>query len=192
MYSNTAKEIWDKTKRRYGQQKKFAHIFSLKQELAQIKQTNQSNNELVTEIMLKWEELNVYLPPTIDPNESQKRVEQDLIFTYLGALEPSYEAIRLQILTSAEMPKFDDVVARIQQEESRRVLMNPRQSDNAENKAFKVQISNPNFRESAKGKGAPSTEWCDHCNRAGHNRDGCWFLHPHLRPVRDKGGRGKN
>jgi gag-polypeptide of LTR copia-type len=53
MYSSTSKEVWDKAKRRYGQQKNFAHIFSLKQELAQIKQSTQSNNELVTEIMSK-------------------------------------------------------------------------------------------------------------------------------------------
>jgi gag-polypeptide of LTR copia-type len=30
MYSKTSKEIWDKAKRRYGQQKNYAHIFSLK------------------------------------------------------------------------------------------------------------------------------------------------------------------
>jgi hypothetical protein len=42
----------------------------------------------------------------------------DLIFTYLGALDSIYEAIRSQILTSTEMPEFDSVVARIQQEES--------------------------------------------------------------------------
>lgn len=52
--------------------------------------------ELITEIMSKWEELNIYLPPTTDPIETQKRVEQDLIFTYLGALDPSYDAIRSQ------------------------------------------------------------------------------------------------
>jgi gag-polypeptide of LTR copia-type len=126
MYSSTSKEVWDKAKRRYGQQKNFAHIFSLKQELAQIKQSTQNNNELVTEIMSKWEELNVYLPPTTYPIEIQKRSEQDLIFTYLGALDPSYESIRSQILASAEIPSFDDVVARIEQEQSRRALMNPR------------------------------------------------------------------
>jgi gag-polypeptide of LTR copia-type len=158
MYSKTSKEIWDKAKRRYGQQKNYAHIFSLKQELAQIKQINRNNNELVTELMSKWEELNIYLPPTSDPIETQKRVEQDLIFTYLGALDPSYDAIRSQILASTEMPSFDDIVARIDQEESRRVLMNPRLSENQENTAFQVQNSKPNFRDLAKGKGAPSTE----------------------------------
>jgi hypothetical protein len=114
MYSATSKEIWDKTKKRYGQQSNFAHIFSLKQDLVKIKQNDQSNNELVTEIMTKWEELNVYLPPTTDPIKTQKRSEYDLIFLYLGALDSTNEAIRSQILDSTEMPEFDSVVARIQ------------------------------------------------------------------------------
>jgi gag-polypeptide of LTR copia-type len=73
MYSATSKEIWEKVKKRHGQQSNFAHIFSLKQDLAKIKQNSQNNNELVIEIMTKWEELNVYLPPPTDPTETQKR-----------------------------------------------------------------------------------------------------------------------
>jgi hypothetical protein len=75
--------------------------------------------------MSKWEKLNVYLPPTVDPNETQKRSEYDLIFTYLGALDNTYETIRSQILASVEMPDFDSMVAQIQQEKSRQALMNP-------------------------------------------------------------------
>jgi hypothetical protein len=101
--------------KKYGQQSNFAHIFSLKQDLVRIKQNGQSNNELVTEIMTKWEDLNVYLPLITYPTETQKRSEHDLIFTYLRALDSTYEAIRSQILASAEMPEFDSVVARIQQ-----------------------------------------------------------------------------
>ena len=91
-------------------------------------------------------------------------------------------------MNSTEMPSFDDVVAKISQEESRRLLMNSQQSEATENKAFKAQSTNP--RGAAKTRGTPATDWCDHCKRAGHNRDGCWVLHPHLRPVRSKGERG--
>jgi hypothetical protein len=141
--------------------------------------------------MSKWEELNIYLPPTSDPNEIQKRTEQDLTFTYLGALDPSYEAIRSQILASAEMPSFDDVVARIKQEQSRRSLMNPPQAETTENQAFKtLHTPNPNPRGPTKTKGVVAADWCDHYKCAGHNREGCWVLHPHLRPVRNKGGWG--
>lgn len=57
------------------------------------------------------------LPPTTDTTKIQKRIDQDLIYTYQGALDSSYEAIRpSQILVSAEMPCFEDVVATIDQE----------------------------------------------------------------------------
>jgi hypothetical protein len=89
------------------------------------------------------------------------------------------------------MPSFDDVVVRIEQEQSRRSLMNPPQAETTLNQAFKTQHTpNPNPRGPAKTKGAAATDWCDHCKRAGHNREGCWVLHPHLRPVRNKGGWG--
>ena len=78
-----------------------------------------------------------------------------------------------------------------QKTENRTFVMNPRQSENQENKAVQVKHSNPSFRDTAKGKGVSSTEQYDHCKKSGHNRDGCWFLHPHLRPVREKGDRGK-
>jgi gag-polypeptide of LTR copia-type len=189
MYFNSSKEVWDKAKRLYGQQKKFSHIFSLKQELTQTKQSNQTNSQLVTEIVSKWEELNLYLPPTTDPIEIQKRNEMDLIFTYLGALDGSYDAIRAQILNSNEMPSFDDVVARVGQEESRRQLMNSQAPESQDIRIFKAQIANP--RGAAKTRGTPANvDWCDHCRRVGHNRDGCWVLHPHLRPARPKGERG--
>jgi hypothetical protein len=125
--------------------------------------------------MSKWEELNVYLPPTTDPIETQKRSEMELIFTYLGALDSSYEPIRSQILASADMPSFDDIVARIEQEQSRRALMNPQLTAESENnKAFNIKFPNPKPRDSAKAtRGNSATDWCDHCKRAGHSRDGC-------------------
>jgi gag-polypeptide of LTR copia-type len=37
MYCESSKKLWDTTKRRYDKQKNFAHIFSRKQEIVQIK-----------------------------------------------------------------------------------------------------------------------------------------------------------
>jgi hypothetical protein len=119
--------------------------------------------------MTKWEELNVYLPPTTDPIETQNRSEYDLIFLYLGALDSTYEAIRSQILASAEMPEFDSVVARIQQEESRRALMNPQVTAAIDNRAFRASFPNPN--PTARAKGTTASDWCGHCKRAGHKSD---------------------
>jgi hypothetical protein len=111
-----------------------------------------------------------------------------LIFTYFGALDSTYEAIRSQILALAEMPEFDSVVAQIQQEESRRALMNPQVTATTDNRAFRTSFSNPN--PTARAKGTTSVDWCDHCKRVGHKADGCWILHPHLRSSRTKAERG--
>jgi hypothetical protein len=91
----------------------------------------------------KWEEVQIYLPLTTDPIEAQKRIKQDLILTYLGALDSSYEIARSQILLLTEMPSFDDVIAIIDKKETRRTLMNPQAPEPTENKAFQVQQSNP-------------------------------------------------
>lgn len=103
----------------------------------------------------------------------------------MEALDPSDESVRSQVLASAGISNFDDVVARIEQEQSRRALMNLRRLENQENKAFQVKYSNLSFMNRAKGKGSSSTKLYDHCKKVRHNRDGYWFLHPHLRPVRE-------
>jgi Integrase core domain/GAG-pre-integrase domain/gag-polypeptide of LTR copia-type len=186
MYCKTSREIWTKAKTRYGQGKNFAHIFSLKQSLANIKQGTFSNSDLVTDLTAKWEEIQMYYPITVDPDEIHKRNEHDLIYTYLGALDPSFEPIRAQILSSAEMPSFDEVVLRIEQESTRRTIMNPPPMAVTEGQAFRVAYgSNPKGGERGR-----NNLWCDHCKRAGHNKEGCWVLHPHLKPQRNKGGGG--
>jgi Reverse transcriptase (RNA-dependent DNA polymerase)/Integrase core domain/gag-polypeptide of LTR copia-type/GAG-pre-integrase domain len=184
MYCKTAREIWTKAKTRYGQGKNFAHIFALKQELSNIKQGNLTNSDLVTELLIKWEELQMYLPETENPEEIHKRNEHELIYTYLGALDSSFEPIRAQILSSAEMPTFDDVVLRVEQEDTRRRLMNPSFATNTENQAFRATYTKD------RGKG---NLWCDHCKRSSHNRESCWVLQPHLKPQRNnRGGGGAN
>jgi gag-polypeptide of LTR copia-type len=42
---DTAKDMWDSVKEMFGHQQNFAHIFQIKQEIAQIKQQNRSNTE---------------------------------------------------------------------------------------------------------------------------------------------------
>jgi hypothetical protein len=63
----------------------------------------------------------------------------------LGALDSSYEAARSQILLSTEISSFDDVIAIIDQEETRRTLMSSQVPESTENKSFQAQQTNPNF-----------------------------------------------
>jgi hypothetical protein len=79
------------SKEEIRQIKNYAHIFSLKQKITQINIRQQKQlgacNRVVIEIGRASN-----LPPTDNkPNLSKKRIEQDLIFTYLAALDSSYE-----------------------------------------------------------------------------------------------------
>jgi hypothetical protein len=52
-----------------------------------------------------------------------EREETDRLYTFLAALDSSYEAIRAQILLSIEKLTVDCVIALIRQEATRRVAM---------------------------------------------------------------------
>jgi Reverse transcriptase (RNA-dependent DNA polymerase)/gag-polypeptide of LTR copia-type/Integrase core domain/GAG-pre-integrase domain len=194
LFCNSSQEIWEKVHQRYGQTKNYSHIFSLKQELGQIKQGSQSISELIGAIDTKWNELQMHNPLTTDLRILQERAEQEKSFYFLAALDPSYENLKAQILSS-ETITFDYIASVIQREESRRVAMNTgNKTLGSENHAYATGFQNTNYQKS-RSRGNPSTnEWCDHCKKAGHVRDRCWVLHPELRPNKifsRGGGKGK-
>jgi hypothetical protein len=64
----------------------------------------------------------LYKPPTTNLSIIQKREETDQVYTFLVALDPSYEAVRAQALLSKEKLTFDGVIALIRQEATRHSL----------------------------------------------------------------------
>jgi hypothetical protein len=56
-----------------------------------------------------------------------------------------------------------------------------RSDESAENHVLAAKFScNPNQR----GRGATEgEEKCSHFKKVGHKAEGCWWLHPHLRPA---------
>jgi hypothetical protein len=112
----------------------------------------------------------------------------------LANLDPSYEAFRSQILLKSSLPSIENVASLIEQEESHRGAMGVPQAvsgERSEAQALTTKYSqNPNFR----GKGQATTiDKCSHCKQAGHKKEKCWFLHPHLRPTGwvDRGDAGR-
>jgi hypothetical protein len=104
----------------------------------------------------------------------QEREEIDWVYTFLAALDSSYEAIRAQILLSTEKLTFDGVTTLIRQEATRCVAMGAFDSNpNSEAHAFTAShFSN------GKGKPRGEVERCQHCKKEGHTQDRCWILHP--------------
>jgi hypothetical protein len=129
------------------------------------------------------EELKLYRPPINNPEEAQKREEQDEVFEFLAILEPSYDLARSQILLMSELPPLDEVVAILEREETRRIVMGQQTAEQPEMRAFPVavvavkpsQYQNPrsNYHQVPR---------CRHCNKDGHTQEARWHLHPELRP----------
>jgi len=177
----TAAELWQAIEKQLSDQQSHSQIYQLKTEIVKITQESRDIPELIGLVITKYEELKLYRPPTTDLSVLQEREEMDRIYTFLAALDSSYEAIRAQILLSKEKLTFDDVTARIRQEATRRVAMktadlNPK----PEAHAFSAQHLNTN-----KGRGKGEIDKCSHCKRDGHTQEKCWVLHPHLRPKRN-------
>jgi hypothetical protein len=124
------------------------------------------------------------------------------LFQFLTELDESYEHMRAQILFSSELPTLEDAMARFQSEESRRELMSgaPPIQEKAEHTAMvsnqselttpatpqvepvAMAVNGPNHRNKGKVKGSyTKVVKCDHCKKEGHDKGGCWFLHPELR-----------
>jgi hypothetical protein len=110
----------------------------------------------------------------------RERKETDRVYTFLGALDSSYEVIRVQILLSTDKLSFEEVTSRIRQEAARRVAMGTSdQNPKSEAHAFSVHHFN-----AGKARGKGDIERCAHCKRSGHSKDRCWVLNPHIRPKR--------
>jgi hypothetical protein len=154
-------------------------------ELQQIKQQGHTIIEINSQMKKKRDELRIYRPLTSDLQKIHKRQQQDEIFTFLTYLDSSYEAMRSQILLMPELPSYDKVVAMVEGEETKRVVMSSQPSDNLEAKAFTIHnfAQNPqnrSFGQRTEVRDDPATK-CDYYRKEGHRREGYWFLHPHLR-----------
>jgi hypothetical protein len=57
----------------------------------------------------------------------------------------------------------------------------PQLHHESEAQALCITHRNPNLRSRVRGDLALRY---DHCKKVGHQSDGCWFLHPQLRPIR--------
>jgi len=182
LYKNSAKELWDAAQSIYGKTNNFAHIFKLKHDLSQTKQQGQTITEYLGTLQRGWDELAIYEPTTTDPRVLLERKERDQIYQFLIGLDGSYEAIRSQVLMTPTVPDLASIIAMIQQEESRRTTAQIADRPSETQAFFAGKPQNQ-----TKKYGNKPQETCDNCKKTGHNRNSCWFLHPHLRPTREGG-----
>ena len=188
--AETAHELWEAVKNMYGQQNNFSHIYQLMQEIQQEKQGSRSHTEYLSALEKKRNELQSYRSFTTDLATLQKRAEEDDIFQYLAGLNPSYEAVRSQIMTTVPLPSYSQIKSLIQQEKSRRLAMNGKIVSHEGHETHGLAVKNSNFNQNTSFQNRPNQskiEKCNHCKKDGHNQDKCWHLYPHLRPKKWKG-----
>ncbi|KAF8379783.1 hypothetical protein HHK36_029232 [Tetracentron sinense] len=192
-FHTTAEGIWNMAKELYGEQNNIARTYQIKQELMSLKKGNKPFNEFVGELSSLFDELEFYVPLTVDAKELQKQKEQDKIFTLLAALPSDYEMFRSQILMASELPTFSSVCATIAREETRRKVMSCDLQENfeqSEKSALKTDSSSENIEKSfvannntaskGRGKGRKGRPYCTYCKKDGHVIDKCWKIHGKL------------
>jgi gag-polypeptide of LTR copia-type len=158
-YCETSSELWQEIENQFSNKNNHSQIYQLKREIAQISQETRDIPQLIGHVRAKFEELKLYRHPTTDLSMLQEREETDRVYTFLVALNSSYEAIRTQILLSTDKLTFDGVTALVRQEATRRVAMGASHSNpKPEAHAFSAQYSSI-----GKGKGMGEIERCSHC-----------------------------
>ncbi|XP_078149683.1 uncharacterized protein LOC144545002 [Carex rostrata] len=101
---DTTFELWEAVKAMYGQENNYSRIYQLKLEIQQEKQGTRKHVEYLGTLQKKKDELRLYRPATIDLAIIKKREEEDDIFEYLAGLNPSYKAVRAQIMNTVPLP----------------------------------------------------------------------------------------
>ena len=75
-----------------------------------------------------YEEMRWLMPPTTDLQAQVDNIEKQVIISFLTALDPAYESVRSQILSSSELPSLQDVYSRVLRADS---LAHPTSTPNA-------------------------------------------------------------
>ena len=191
MFLSTSKEIWDTIQQTYSKTKDTAQVYDVKVKTMAAKQGNKTVTEYANQLKSLWQELDHYkVIKTKCPKDAamlKAFIEQDRIYDFLVGLNPEFDQVRIQILGKQEIPCFNEVVAIVRGEESRRGLMLDSQSIDG---AAMVAGSNNNSTKKAErsstsesgksGQAGPLNRdnlWCSYCKKPRHTRERCWKLH---------------
>ncbi|KAJ1408105.1 gag-polypeptide of LTR copia-type [Sesbania bispinosa] len=202
MFLNSAKEIWDAVEQTYSKAKDAAQVYEVKVKTLAAKQGYKTVTEYANQLKSLWMELDHYrvikAKCTEDSALLKEYIEQDRVYDFLVGLNPEFDQVRIQILGKQKVPCFNEVVAIVRSEESRRGLM--LESPAVENSAMVADHKGDQtlamVAEQKKG-GSANVEkksdglWCTYCNKPRHTREKCWKLYGKpLNRDREGGHRG--
>ncbi|KAL0876619.1 hypothetical protein Bca101_026324 [Brassica carinata] len=187
-YCEAAKELWDTLKKVYGNTSNLNRVFEVKQAINSLVQEDMDFNKHLGRFRSLWSELEMLRPSTVDPDELNKRREQDKVFGILLSLNPAYGGLIQHMLRQDTLPDLEDVCARIQKEHGSIGLFGKKGGELAlANQAAQAEQGDvPQVNKATHGKYDERRfdGSCDHCKKQGHKKTQCWILHPHLKPAK--------
>ncbi|XP_021894978.1 uncharacterized protein LOC110812498 [Carica papaya] len=153
-------------------------IYQLKQSMNNLVQGSLSINAYYTRMKIIWDDLKTYKPaPTCHCGNTKAwndYQEQEFVMIFLMGLNPSYAAIRAQILMMESLPSILKVFSLVVQEERHRAIDFDACAEAATRSASSVALAQDRRRPT-----------CSHCGLGGHTVDRCYRLHgypPGLKP----------
>ncbi|RVW25355.1 hypothetical protein CK203_117722 [Vitis vinifera] len=134
-----------------------------------------------------WQELDHYwVIKTKCPEDAavlKDFIEQDRVYDFLVGLNPEFDQVRIQILGKQEVPCFNEVVALIRGEESRRSVMLEPQTLDGSILVAKTEYSEQGKNDLPKHLGRDNqwkenmdNLWCTCCKKPRHTKEKCWKL----------------
>lgn len=203
MFMATAKDIWDAIQQTYSKAKDAAQVYEVKVKTIAAKQGSKSVTEYANQLKSLWQELDHYrVIQTKCPDDAailKEFIEQDRVYDFLVGLNPEFDQVRIQILGKQKVPCFNEVVAIIRSEESRRTLMlDPQTAEGSAMVAGGAKhglVDNEKRPIAETGRGIqfrPQNRdelWCTYCRKARHTWEKCWKLHGKP-PSREWGQKG--
>ncbi|KAF3781373.1 hypothetical protein EJ110_NYTH37200 [Nymphaea thermarum] len=174
----TSFDMWTVLAKMYGRKKKVLRTYQIKRNIYSLKQGDLSVAAFYAALKTKWEELNYHENDDWNCGSDHSLYwEKECTFLFLGGLRDEFECIRSQILNCDEIPRIEEVYARVESEEQRRQVMHLDTSHGNAPSAFVSRAS---------GTGQRPARRCSHCNKLGHSVDFCWDIHPEKRLVRGR------
>ncbi|KAJ9556712.1 hypothetical protein OSB04_011326 [Centaurea solstitialis] len=125
MFMDNAKDIWNAVQETYSKAKDAAQVYEVKVKTMAAKQGSTTVTEYANQLKSLWQELDHYrVIKTKCPTDAailRNFIEQDRVYDFLVGLNSEFDQVRVQILGKPEVPGFNEVVAVIRSEESRRL-----------------------------------------------------------------------
>jgi len=136
MFLATTKDIWDAMQQTYSKPRDAAQVYEVKVKTMAAKQGNRIVIEYANQLKALWQELDHYRVIKIECSQDavvlKNFIEQDKVYDFLVGLNLDFDQVRIQILGKMKVPCFNEVVALVRGEESRRrVMLEPQATDSS-------------------------------------------------------------